>query len=125
MTEWLDEQGISWPDTASRFPTGSEIRQVLGALPAEIELIDNGVDGPMSASIFQREDCWASLQIERFTGDDDPQALYFEKGSEELIVEILRRLSVFCGPLVLINDVGDPPEVVFWQYDHPDMRIDD
>lgn len=55
---------------------------------------------------------WADLKITSFSGDDQEQELYFEKGSESLIVLILKQLAQKCGPLVLIADAGGAPQIV-------------
>ena len=58
------------------------------------------------------EHAWAILAIAEYSGDDEPQKLYFEKGHEPLIREVLRRLAQRCGPLVLLDDAGGPPAIV-------------
>jgi hypothetical protein len=115
MRAWLDEQGVAFPDKASRFPTGREIKQVLAAFPGSAEITDNGTNGPYSAFLTRGaadDELWTLLQITEFTGDDEPQQLWFEKGHEQLIGDVLRMLTPNCGPLALIADVGDPPQII-------------
>jgi hypothetical protein len=115
MTDWLSSQNITFPKTASRFPTGREIREVLSAFPAVVKIVENGTGAPFSATVYEGEGAderWTLLQITDYTGDDEPQALWFEKGHETLVKDVMSRLAVSCGPLVLIADVGDPPEVI-------------
>jgi hypothetical protein len=117
MRSWLDEQEVAYPQTPSRFPTGTEIKAVVSGLTLHsVEVNDNGLHGPWQALITQKSNNldpeWALLTISKFSGDDLPQQLWFEKGHEGLIVEILRRLTLSCGPLVLIADVGGVPSVI-------------
>ncbi len=108
---------ISWPDLPSRFPTGSEIKKVIGELMGyEIKINDNGVGWIWQASIVHKcggdNGPWAHLNISEYSGDEEQQKLWFEKGSPELNEEILRRLGKMCGPLVLIPDTGEKPQVI-------------
>lgn len=115
MRAWLDDQGIAFPDKGSRFPTGSEIKQMLAVFPGSAEITDNGVGASYSAFLTQGaadDELWTLLQIAEFTGDDEPQQLWFEKGHEQLIADVLRKLTPACGPLALIADVGDPPQII-------------
>lgn len=115
MQAWLGEQGIEFPDKPSRFPTGGEIKAVLEAFPGAAEITDNGIGGAYSAFLTlgaADDEMWTLLQITSFTGDEEPQELWFEKGHEQLIADVLRKLTPACGPLVLIADVGDPPQVI-------------
>jgi hypothetical protein len=117
MREWLDEQQIAYPDKPSRFPTGAEIKSALALLgDYDIELTDNGLGAPWQASIVHKEGGdggpWTLLNVSSYSGDDLPQELWFDKGWESLITEILKHLSVACGPLVLIADAGGEPMVI-------------
>lgn len=117
MREWLDDQNVVYPDRPSRFPTGSEIKSVLATLSNhDIEINDNGLGVPWQASIIHKTGGdnapWTLLNISAYSGDDLSQELWFEKGWESLITEILQQLSVACGPLVLIADTGNEPVVV-------------
>jgi len=117
MCSWLDEQEVAYPRTPSRFPTGIEIKAVISGLTAySVKVNDNGLNAPWQALLTQKgndiDPEWAVLTISDFSGDDLPQQLYFEKGHESLIVEILRRLAASTGPLVLIDDAGSEPSVI-------------
>ena len=115
MTQRLTEQGIDFPDTPSRFPTGSEIQHVLGEPALRVRGHSNGLGKTWSAIIERDHNSArisATLVIEEYTGDDQPQQLYFEKGDETLIRMLLKRLAAYSGPLVLIDDAGDQPQVI-------------
>ena len=117
MTSWLDEIGVAYSDAASRFPTGAEIKRAVNSLTDyDIKITDNGTGAFWQAFVEHKEGGdkgpWALLNIKEYSGDDEEQELWFEKGSEELIRLILRDLSKACGPLVLIPDTGDEPSVI-------------
>ncbi len=117
MTSWLDEIGVAYPGTASRFPTGAEIKRAVNSLTDyDIKITDNGPGAFWQAFVEHKqggdEGPWALLNITEYSGDDEEQELWFEKGSEELIRLILQDLSRACGTLVLIPDTGDEPSVI-------------
>ncbi|MGN6817239.1 MAG: hypothetical protein ACTHJR_01050 [Sphingomonas sp.] len=115
MRTWLDEQGVAFPDKASRFPTGGEIKAMIAGFHGTADVTDNGIGHPYSAFLTigaVDSELWTLLQITSFTGDDEPQELWFEKGHEQLIIDILRKLTPASGPLALIADVGDPPQII-------------
>lgn len=119
---WLNETGIVYPDVPSRFPTGREIKDVIATLSDyDVWINDkNGIGSVWQATVFSKsggdtEDWeeWALLNVSEYTGDDEPQELLFEKGCESLIVRILDQLSKSTGPLVLVNDAGDDPMIIW------------
>lgn len=117
MKEWLDKNGIEHPSIPSRFPTGKEIKEVVANLPGfNVQVYDNGVGKHWGAFIVSPlggdNGEWADIKIRSFSGDDQEQQLYFEKGSESLIVLILKQLAQKCGPLVLITDAGGAPQII-------------
>ncbi len=117
MKEWLDSEGVEYPNTPSRFPTGSEIRNALKQLQGlNVEITDNGIGGPWQAWIESKsepEEFWTLLNISVYSGDDEPQEIWFEKGNESTIKSVLQSICSNCGPLVLIADVGGEPEVIY------------
>jgi hypothetical protein len=117
IKRWLDNLGISFPAKPSRFPTGTEIKTALAEMRGyDVTISDNGLGGCWEADIVDRRGAdeygWALLRILKYAGDDQPQELYFEKGSEAVMAAILSRITTVCGPLVLVPDTGDPPIVI-------------
>jgi hypothetical protein len=115
--DWLDELEIPYPQKPSRWPTGSEIKQVLGGMTdCEIEVTGHGIGRFWQATIVRRrgtdEAQWSCLTISKYAGDEQPQELWFEKGSPELNEAILQRLVAICGPMVLAPDTGEDPKVI-------------
>lgn len=88
---------------------------MLSAFPGNVEVTENGDGGPYSAFVTQGtgdDKRWTLLQVTEFTGNSHRQKLWFEKGHEDLIKELLQRLTRACGPLALIADVGGPPQII-------------
>jgi hypothetical protein len=117
MCAWLDDLKIFYPKVPSRFPTGSEVKSVVNSLSGyNVEIFDNGVGASWQASIVHMmggdNGAWTLLNINTYSGDNEPQRLWFEKGWESLITEILQKLTYACGPLVLFADTGDDPTVI-------------
>lgn len=117
MRNWLDELDVAYPNKASRFPTGIEIKAILAALSDyDVSINDLGIGAPWQAAIVHksgdRVGPWTTLNIVSYTGDELPQQLSFARGSEKLVTETLQRLSKKCGPLVLIADRDSAPMVI-------------
>jgi hypothetical protein len=116
MNEWLKTESITPTQQESRFPTGSEVAHVLRSLADhEVKINNNGIGAHWQGFISSKnlpEKYWALLNIREYTGDDLPQEIYFEKGDEELIKLILKKLTYHCGPLVLIADCGGAPQLI-------------
>ncbi len=56
---------------------------------------------------------WTSLIVQDFEGiEDEPHEFYFEKGWEDLIIQIVEKLSGYCGPLVLMDDIYWTPLLI-------------
>ncbi len=58
------------------------------------------------------ESPWTVLNVSEYSGDEEQQELWFAKGWEEPIQQILEGLTTKCGPLVLVPDTGDEPKVI-------------
>ena len=117
MKAWLDESGVDYPDQPSRFPTGHEIKRVVTSLETfDVKINDNGLGRTWQANIVAKGGGdtgeWTLLNVTRYSGDEQEQQLWFEKGWEPLIKRILRELTASTGPLVLIADAGGAPQVI-------------
>ncbi len=116
MKEWLDSMEVGYPNSTSRFPTGAEIKDAIANLSGvKVRVTDNGIGGSWQAWIESEtapEEFWTLLNITNYSGDEEQQEPWFEKGHEQLIKEVLVEICRRCGPLVLIPDTGDTPEVI-------------
>jgi hypothetical protein len=114
MRAWLASEEVAVPTDDSRWPSRTEILDVLKQVHFPIELTENGVGERWDAYIDEgREDgWWTLLHAEPTDGNDQLTKISFEKGEPALIIALLRMLSQVTGPLALIADVGGPPLVV-------------
>jgi len=117
MKDWLREIDVQYPDVASRFPSGAEIKDVISRLSGfDVTIADNGIGGIWQASIVSKLGGdigeWTVLNVNEYTGDHEEQKLWFEKGWESLIQKILGELVKTTGPLVLIDDASSHPQVI-------------
>jgi|ERR1700677_2442528 len=112
---WLEDMGIAYPNSLSRFPTGMEIKSVLrGLKDYKIDIYEKGIGVGWQAVISHKNDINSStiLNIRAYAGDNEQQKISFSKGCEKLNEDILKRLTIMCGPLVLIPDTGEDPAVI-------------
>jgi hypothetical protein len=116
MREWLQgEVGVALPGEDGRNPLASELLQVLRSLEG-FETEESGfiLGSPWTCLVKHMEDPerggWLCANILNLEGGENE--FYFEKGSPELILEVLARLAFTVGPLVLMTDSGDEPLVV-------------
>ena len=115
---WLNAIGFTVPPviSPSRNPTAREVRAVLEALDGYVitYYIDEWtwVADVVNSTKPDGPD-WTIVHLSHFEGDENqPAPMFFEKGSEELIVRIVEQLSQLCGPLVLDNDIDGAPLLV-------------
>ena len=116
MKKWLDSEGVTYPNSGSRFPTGSEVKEALAQMNGvKIIITDNGLGAFWQAWIESEsspKELWTNLNISKYSGDGELQEIWFERGHDSLIKLVLKNICQKCGPLVLIPDTGDLPEVV-------------
>lgn len=113
--DWLRSQDIAFPLLASRWPTRTELEQVLRELSGfTVKYTKNGPGQRWDAFVEDgaEDGNWTRLHAEPQDNDDECTHFYFEKGEPTLIVAILRSLSAATGPFMLIPDIGCPPMVV-------------
>lgn len=116
--EWLAQLGYEANGTISRYPTVAELWQVLQSfdnLPVEKRYVNSKVGN---------QDLWElvlgiinSSQYAHMLGhvDENDHYRFHFWGSacrEMTMVEILRRLAVICGPLIIFDDFSATPLLV-------------
>jgi hypothetical protein len=117
--DYLEEHGVHADvfGTPSRYPTRREIRSVLDSLAGyKVEYEPDGSADIVDA-VKGYEGMSASLQIitkDNEPSDDDTPCFhfYFSKGWAELNLEILKRLSIICGPFICMDDSSCVPVLV-------------
>lgn len=117
MRDWLSTCGVVYPQMSSSLPTGLAIQAVLQELnDYDVHIQCHGLNQPWHAEIRMKNDTVgaprALLGITTYSGNDHPQELHFVHADEQIVVDILSRLSQWCGPLVAIPDTGAVPLVV-------------
>ena len=116
MATLLDEMGGTAPkfDKPSRNPTPAEVREAcatLGGFEVEFNVKPKS---RWQAIITNRSDAEGTIvNLEKFKGDEEkPLAMWFEKGPPALILQVVKELAKWCGPLVVVPDTGDVPIAV-------------
>jgi hypothetical protein len=115
LPAWLEQHGIEVPPLVmdNRYPTLREIRAVLSQMDGYGATYHAGPSGcgiDIGGTNRRGEEGYASIWIPGFCGDEDePLAFSFHKGWCNLNLEITRRLSSICGPLVFVShSIGVP-----------------
>ncbi len=110
--DWLIEAGLKVPPSTGRYPTLEELRQVLSSLhviPIQEEAYD---DSSYSISIGEPY----SEQYAHLLGSVQENQFHFhfcDSGCRPItMMEILKRLSFFCGPLVLYESYAATPIII-------------
>ena len=115
LCEWLDEQGVAYPDVPSRNPKLEELKAVIEARPqwrAELsaEVMGKSWNALLTGIPQVGREPWCVLQI--IVLQPGENEFYFENGDPVMIFDFLVGLCEFTGPLVLISDAGDLPLLV-------------
>ena len=115
LCEWLDEQGVAYPDVPSRNPTLDELKAVIAARPqwhAELsaQVMGKSWNALLTGIPQAGHEPWCVLQIIALQPGENE--FYFENGDPVMILDFLIGLCKFTGPLVLISDAGDLPLLV-------------
>lgn len=115
----LRDSGETVPtaDEPARNPTPREIRAVCDALRGQ-RVQYNVKPGSFWQAVVEgatepEREPWTLLNISKFSGsEEEPHEICFDKGWPSLILNIVQRLSIRCGPLVVIPDTGEAPIAV-------------
>jgi hypothetical protein len=121
ISDWFRREGLTVPDTLSRYPSLSELLDVLRALnysPIKTEIIPQSADHVARWGVLWRIVVgeYDSPAYATFLGSDKNGefSFSFDHGSySKTVIEILKKLAGFCGPLVVIDTFAATPLVVF------------
>ena len=117
IIRYFHQQGIELPAQASdgREPTVADVRSALRELEGynvtysergdslDIDLVHPSID-PSSSTRPAGAD-WAVIWIRNYKGpkfENSPCDLYFHRGTQELVVTIVRALARRCGPFIVM-----------------------
>ena len=116
MTALLKEMGAAVPRAAGRGrnPTPAEVREACGALRGFTTRFNVKAKARWQAIVEGAKGGEGTIvNVTKFSGaEDKPHAIWFEKGSPGVVLEIVKRLCAGCGPLVVLPDSGDVPVLV-------------
>ena len=112
---WLVHLDLPLPSTtpSGRYPSPAEIRAGIDQMPG-LRVSYFVSDKVWEAAMTSRKDVsWAILSVKDYTGDPDHQHHFcFTAGWDEIIILATSHLVKICGPLVLLPDAGDLPQLV-------------
>lgn len=113
---WLAHLDLPLPGTAppGRYPTPEEIKASLESIPG-LKIFYSISINAWEAGIVSRKDItWANLAVKDFDGDpDNTHHFCFTAGWDEIITIVASHLVKKCGPLVLLPDSGDLPQLIY------------
>ena len=113
---WLSHLDLPLPGTAppGRYPSPEEIRASLESIPG-LKIYYSISKNAWEAGIVSRKDItWANLAVKDYNGDPDlPHHFCFTAGWDEIISMVASHLIRKCGPLILLPDSGDLPQLIF------------
>lgn len=113
---WLAHLDLPLPGTAphGRYPSPEEIKETLENIPG-LKASYAVSEKVWEAGIISRQDItWANIAVKDFNGDPESHHhFYFRAGWDETILLVTSHLVKICGPLVLLPDSGDLPQVVY------------
>ena len=115
LCDWLDEQGVVWPEVPSRNPTLAELKAAIARMPdlqseASAEVLGQRWSNLLTQTTSGAKRPWCMLQI--IALQERENEFYVENGDPVLILQLLAQLCESTGPLVLITDAGDIPRLV-------------
>ncbi len=92
-----------------RFPTPAEIRRTLDEM-SDCQWSESLSSRDLEITVAkQDESAFAHIWVEDYAlsrKDNEPRQFSFYRGHIELVVEIIKRLSHFCGPFLLTDGIG-------------------
>ena len=112
---WLMNMDMTLPGTVSprRYPSPDAILRTMERLPGvSFSTLIGKTRWQMT--VRSREDvAWAVLELRDYSGDlEEPHRFYFSGGWDEMILLVATQLTHYCGPLVLLDESGAPPQIV-------------
>lgn len=121
IDDWFAREGLTVPDATSRYPSLSELLDVLRGLdysPIKTEIIPQSADHVARWGVLWRIVVgeFDSPAYSTFLGRDKNGEFdfSFNHGShDKTMIEILKKLAGFCGPLMVIDTFASTPLVVF------------
>ncbi|MCW1916867.1 hypothetical protein OJ996_24980 [Luteolibacter sp. GHJ8] len=109
ITEWLDKEGIPYPAISNpRMPTLVELDEALEHLDG-VEVSDSGL---IQSTDPARPGEWTQIVITDTDSGEGACEFYFSKGSDEVVLRVLQKVTALCGPHVVLDDSATWPVLV-------------
>lgn len=113
---WLAHLDLPLPGTAppGRYPTPEEIKASLESIPGLKIFYSISINAWEAGIVTRKDITWANLAVKDFDGDpDNTHHFCFTAGWDEIITIVASHLVKKCGPLVLLPDSGDLPQLIY------------
>lgn len=120
IKQWLNEENMAYPeDKPSRLPSLEEIKNVLSGLEGFDISFSEEKTGKLWEVLVEENNKkpqkqWTTLVIQELRKENNE--FVFEKGSPELILKILIKLTKYTGALLLATDSGHKPIIITAKY---------
>ena len=115
--DWLKSMDIEIPDNweTSRYPTPNEVFEIIKSFK-NMKIDYNQEMSDLKITMRDPKNLHSldhlMFRIRDFTGEDQalkvPHKIEFHGGAKEIFVDVLEKLSKYCGPLVLVDEDGKP-----------------
>lgn len=116
VKKWLEDLNVTFPkDVDSRFPTLNEIKDVFSKFERfNIVYAEEKIGAFWEIAIEGKDqngkEIWANLTIQKLSESLNP--FTFEKGSPELVINIISKLAKYTGAFALTTDSGEDPIII-------------
>ncbi len=111
IRDWLQSEGVDFPNVKGRFPTLDELLKVLhtfDGLSVNVDKI-NGI----TVSLGDPEEPGFALMLGKISPDGYYDFFFWGWRNQDIIMTtILKKLSVFCGPFILWEQYGATPILI-------------
>ncbi len=111
--EWLSGEGIEVPNLGGRHPTLEELLKVLETFEGlPVHKVERG-DSSYDISLGQRDSEQYALMIGSVLSDGLYDFHFFGSGCQATtMMQIIKKLSYFCGPIVLYENIAATPVLI-------------
>jgi hypothetical protein len=121
--DWLQSEGVDFPDVKGRFPTLDELLDVLHTFNGLAVNVDKS--DVISVSLGDPEEPGFALMLGDISSDGYYDFFFWGWRNQDItMAAILKKLSVFCGPLVLREQYGATP-ILITQDTNLDLALQD
>jgi len=111
--DWLNAEGVDFPTVKSRFPTLNELLVILNTFKGLAVSVDMSHGVLISLGDPQNLNHGFALMLGNIIADGYYDFYFWQGKNQEMTMAlILKKLSVFCGPLVLREGYGGTPMLI-------------